>query len=98
MYINHPDAGLDFDFVEAYDDTPVAGDDRLLPENTAPSAINCAFVGVGGGGGKMAKAFLDLGFNKTLLVITAPIFLSFFKDEIMCCRNPKSRLLFGGGP
>ena len=63
------DFGDEFDFVEAYDETP-ADDDLLLPENTATSAINCAFVGVGGGGGKLAKAFLDLGFNKTLLVNT----------------------------
>jgi len=73
-YINNPDPGtgsdFDFGFVEAYDDTPVAGDDRLLPDNTAPSAISCAFIGVGGGGGKLAKAFLDVGFNKTLLVNT----------------------------
>ena len=68
-YINPPDAGGEFDFVEAYDDEPIA-DDELLPENTAVSAINCAFIGVGGGGGKLAKAFLDLGFNKTLLVNT----------------------------
>ena len=59
----------DFDFVEAYDDEP-SPDDRMLAENTAPSAINCAFLGLGGGGGKMAKAFLDLGFNKTLLINT----------------------------
>jgi hypothetical protein len=69
-YINHEDSGLDFDFVEAYDDAPAEGDERLLSNNTAPSAINCAFIGVGGGGGKLAKAFLDLGFNKTLLVNT----------------------------
>ena len=68
-YINPPNAGNEFDFVEAYDDEPLA-DDQLLPENTASSAINCAFIGVGGGGGKLAKAFLDLGFNKTLLVNT----------------------------
>lgn len=67
-YINNDD--FDFGFVEAYDDTPAVGDERLLPENTAPSAINCAFVGVGGGGGKLAKAFLDVGFNKTILVNT----------------------------
>jgi cell division GTPase FtsZ len=59
----------DFDFVEAYDDEP-ADDDRMLQDNTAPSAINCAFIGIGGGGGKMAKAFLDLGYNKTLLINT----------------------------
>jgi len=59
----------DFGFVEAYDDAPAA-DDRLLEENTAPSAINCAFVGFGAGGGKLAKAFLDLGFNKSILINT----------------------------
>ena len=67
-YINNTD--FDFGFVEAYDDDPAAADERLLPDNTAPSAINCAFVGVGGGGGKLAKAFLDVGFNKTILVNT----------------------------
>ena len=41
----------DFGFVEAYDDV-VKTDDRLLPENSAVSAIKCGFVGVGGGGGK----------------------------------------------
>lgn len=60
----------EFDFVEAYDDAPQGDDEQMLPENTAPSAINCAFIGVGGGGGKLAKAFLDIGFNKTLLVNT----------------------------
>jgi len=59
----------DFDFVEAYDDEP-ASSDQMLPNNTAPSAIKCGFVGVGGGGGKIAKAFLDLGFSKTLLLNT----------------------------
>lgn len=60
----------DFDFVESYDEDPAGGDERMLPDNEAPSAISCAFVGVGGGGGKLAKAFLDLGFNKTLLINT----------------------------
>jgi len=60
----------DFGFLGNYDETPAAADERILPENTAESAINCAFIGVGGGGGKLAKAFLDLGFNKTLLVNT----------------------------
>lgn len=60
----------DFDFVEAYDDDPVSQDEQMLPENRAPSAISCAFVGVGGGGGKLAKAFLDLGYTKTILVNT----------------------------
>ena len=60
----------DFDFVEAYDEDPAEADERMLPENDAPSAISCAFLGIGGGGGKLAKAFLDLGFNKTLLINT----------------------------
>lgn len=60
----------DFDFVDAYDESPAKGDDRLLPENSAKSAINCGFVGIGGGGGKLAKAFIDAGFSKTLLVNT----------------------------
>jgi len=59
----------DFGFVEAYDDT-VKSDDRLLPDNSAVSAIKCGFVGIGGGGGKLAKAFLDSGFTKTFLVNT----------------------------
>tara|TARA_R110001583_G_scaffold27302_1_gene97691 strand:- start:3042 stop:4424 length:1383 start_codon:yes stop_codon:yes gene_type:complete len=60
----------DFDFVEAYDDDPISQDEQLLPDNRAPSAINCAFIGIGGGGGKLAKAFLDLGYTKTLLINT----------------------------
>lgn len=59
----------DFGFVEAYEDA-VKTDDRLLPENSAVSAIKCGFVGVGGGGGKLAKGFLDIGFTKTILVNT----------------------------
>jgi len=59
----------DWGFVGGMDESVVV-DDRLLPDNTADSALNCGFVGVGGGGGKLAKAFLDLGFNKTLLVNT----------------------------
>lgn len=69
-YINTPDAGDDFDFVMAYDDDPAEADERLLPDNSVNAAISCAFIGVGGGGGKLAKAFLDLGYNKTLLVNT----------------------------
>ena len=69
-YINEDFDADDFDFVDAYDDDPAEADARLLPDNKAPSAINCGFIGVGGGGGKLAKAFLDIGFNKTLLVNT----------------------------
>lgn len=59
----------DFGFVEAYDDS-VKSDDRLLSDNSAISAVKCGFVGIGGGGGKLAKAFLDAGFTKTILVNT----------------------------
>jgi|TARA_R110001599_G_scaffold71320_5_gene199111 cell division GTPase FtsZ len=71
QYINTPVADDDdFDFVIAYDDDPVEGDERLLPDNTARTALSCGFVGVGGGGGKLANAFLSIGYNKTLLVNT----------------------------
>jgi cell division GTPase FtsZ len=60
----------DFDFVEHYGEAEEVNHEDLLPENEAVSSLNCAFVGVGGGGGKLAKAFLDLGFNKTLLINT----------------------------
>ena len=60
----------DFDFVDHYGAKVEVNHEDQLPENTAVSALNCAFVGIGGGGGKMAKAFLDLGFNKTLLINT----------------------------
>jgi cell division GTPase FtsZ len=68
-YIN-PEPDDDFGFLGNYDDDVVTQDERMLPENTARAAISCGFIGVGGGGGKLAKAFLDLGFNKTVLVNT----------------------------
>ena len=67
IYINDDS---EFDFVDAYSDDVVEDSAELLPENTAQSAIDVAFVGVGGGGGKLAKAFLDIGYNRTLLVNT----------------------------
>jgi cell division GTPase FtsZ len=70
LYINDDSLDSEFDFVDAYNDDPKDHDEQALPENTSESAISCAFVGVGGGGGKIAKAFLDIGFNKTLLVNT----------------------------
>ena len=66
---NENDFG-DFDFVEQYGSAEEVVNEEMLPENTATSAINCGFIGIGGGGGKLAKAFLDLGFNKTLLINT----------------------------
>ena len=62
----------DFDFVEHYGESEEVASEEQLPENEAISSLNCAFVGIGGGGGKLAKAFLDLGFNKTLLINTTP--------------------------
>jgi len=60
----------DFGFIDHYGDEVSLSHAEQLPENTATSALNCAFIGIGGGGGKLAKAFLDLGFNKTLLINT----------------------------
>ena len=60
----------DLDFVDHYGEETVSDKSELLPENTAQTAINCAFVGIGGGGGKLAKAFLDLGYNRTVLINT----------------------------
>jgi len=68
--VENNDFNDDFDFVEAYDEDPASTNEKMLPDNEAVSAISCAFLGVGGGGGKLAKAFLDLGFNKTLLINT----------------------------
>ncbi len=60
----------EFDFVDAYSEEVVEDTEELLPENSVDSAIDCAFIGVGGGGGKLAKAFIDLGFSRSLLVNT----------------------------
>jgi len=60
----------DFGFIEHYGDEVSITHEEQLPENNAISALNCAFIGIGGGGGKLAKAFLDLGFTKTLLINT----------------------------
>ena len=60
----------DFDFVSDYDETFDTGSGSLLPENTAVSSVSVGFIGVGGGGGKIAKAFIDEGFNRTLVVNT----------------------------
>ncbi len=68
VYINQLDD--EFDFVDAFDDQDSSTGDDLLPENTAASALNVAFLGVGGGGGKLAKAFIDAGFSRSLLVNT----------------------------
>jgi len=60
----------DYDFIDHYGDNEEVKGEEQLADNEVVSSLNCAFVGIGGGGGKMAKAFLDIGFNKTLLVNT----------------------------
>jgi cell division GTPase FtsZ len=60
----------DFDFIDHYGGPTEVKHEDQLADNEAVSSLNCAFVGFGGGGGKLAKAFLDLGFNKTLLINT----------------------------
>jgi len=60
----------DFDFLDHYGDSEEVKGEEQLDENEVTSSLNCAIIGIGGGGGKMAKAFLDIGFNKTLLVNT----------------------------
>tara|TARA_R100000008_G_scaffold86771_1_gene81501 strand:- start:1267 stop:2310 length:1044 start_codon:yes stop_codon:yes gene_type:complete len=62
----------DFDFVDHYGEEEEVNHEDQLPENEIVSSLNCAIIGVGGGGGKMAKAFLDIGYNKTLLINTTP--------------------------
>ena len=40
-------------------------------ENTVKGALTYAFIGAGQGGGRMAKAFYDLGYRKTIAINTA---------------------------
>jgi len=58
----------EFDFVGAYAEEEERN--TTLPDNEAPSSLNIAFVGVGGGGCKVASAFIEQGFHKTLLINT----------------------------
>jgi cell division GTPase FtsZ len=60
----------DFDFIDHYGAPTDIKHEEQLDDNDVQSAINFGVVGVGGGGGKLAKAFLDLGVHKTLLVNT----------------------------
>lgn len=62
----------DFDFIDSYGDASEVVSQEQLPDCESGSALSVAIIGVGGGGGKLAKAFLDLGFNKTLLINTTP--------------------------
>ena len=60
----------DFDFVDQYSEAAEVKHENQLDDNETGAAINVGIIGIGGGGGKIAKAFLDLGFNKTLLINT----------------------------
>ena len=60
----------EFDFIDHYGEAEEVANEDQLPDNEVGSSLNCAIIGVGGGGGKMAKAFLDIGYNKTLLINT----------------------------
>ena len=40
-------------------------------QDKAGGALTYAFIGAGQGGGRMAKAFYDLGYTKTLAINTA---------------------------
>ena len=41
----------DFDFVDHYDDSEEVKNENMLEDNAVECALNCAFVGIGGGGG-----------------------------------------------
>jgi cell division GTPase FtsZ len=60
----------DFDFIEHYGEPSEVKHEDQLADNEEDTSHNNNFIGIKGGGGKMAKAFLDLGFNKTLLINT----------------------------
>ena len=61
---NIPDLPLE-DFEPNVDDIEDA------VEDTAGGALTYAFIGAGQGGGRMVKAFYDLGYKKTLAINTA---------------------------
>ena len=41
----------EFDFVDHYGDADEVAQTNELPQNQVECALNCAFIGVGGGGG-----------------------------------------------
>lgn len=60
----------DFDFIDSYGDAVEVKHENQLPDNDVETAISVGVVGVGGGGGKLAKAFIEQGYNKTILINT----------------------------
>jgi cell division GTPase FtsZ len=75
-----PKRNDEFAFVDAYAEREEK--EVALKPNTAESSLDCAFVGLGGGGGKLAAAFTKVGFNRVLLVnTTAKEFSSGLDDD-----------------
>ena len=79
----------DFDFVDHYGEAEEVSNEDQLPDNETGSSLNCAIIGVGGGGGKMAKAFLDIGFNKTLLINTTAKDIPTRRRRAARCTSPR---------
>lgn len=63
-----PTRNDEFAFVDAYAEKEEK--EVALPPNRAVSSLDCGFVGLGGGGGKLAAAFTKIGFTRVLLVNT----------------------------
>ena len=55
--------------LEDFEPDVEAAEDEI--ENTVKGALTYAFIGAGQGGGRMAKAFYDLGYRKTIAINTA---------------------------
>ncbi len=60
----------DFDFIDSYGEAVEVKHENQLPDNDVETAITVGVVGIGGGGGKLAKAFIEQGYNKTILINT----------------------------
>lgn len=65
--INNMSNDNEFDFISDTN-TQELKQESSLPDNLAITSLNVGIVGVGGGGGKLAKAFMDQQFNKVLLI------------------------------
>ena len=55
--------------IEDYD--PDLNEEQETVEDKSGGALTYAIVGAGQGGGRMAKAFYDMGYTKTIAVNTA---------------------------
>ena len=63
-WANIPDLPLE-------DYEPVEEEEKEEVKDTSGGALAYAFIGAGQGGGRMVKAFYDLGYKKTLAINTA---------------------------